>query len=114
MASLAVRVTIELVDDTGLQLDRIEIQNFTDASAGGESNRRVLEVATDKYTTLDTDLSPRWWFLMNAGTNTINLVYGSETVHTLSAGHFSVVRGDNVPSAIAVGGTSKLMVAIYN
>jgi hypothetical protein len=116
MAKLAVRLMLELQDDDGVTLDRIEVQNYTDDDAGGLSARYSVAVPTspDPALELTQTISPRWWFFQNTGSKNLEISYDAETPITLEPDQISVVRGDQTPSVISIDGAGRLLVACFD
>jgi len=111
VATLRLVLQVE-IDGGALQIERIA-PNAIDITVGGRHLRQTVTLANGAYTALHVgEITPRRWFLFNAGTADIVVSCGTSDDIVLAAGEPALVPSTQQLMAKGSGGTATLMYAV--
>lgn len=110
MATLRTILQLE-IEGTGLQTERITPDQFS-LTVGGDSLRSTVTLTTDFSELYVGEITPRRWFLYNAGSVDVVVSMGAEDDITLAPGEPALVPSTRLLLAKTSTGTGQLMYAV--
>jgi len=112
MATMTINLVVTITDGA-FQTDSFN-PPATATTISGLHMRRVLTLAANTFTTLDTgDLTPRYWYLHNLhDTGSLVVSFGVSDDITLAPGEWAWVPSTLVPMAKGSGAASRLLYGI--